>query len=230
MEGVTVVVADSQHLFAESMARTISRRPGWTVADYRSRTGLQAVEAFDRHVPELLVLDYWLAEMNGPAAARQILARRPDAKILLLGWLYGPLQVQEARVSGARCFLPKTCGVEELVQAMAKVLEGWSVFPGGTGMGPLEMTEPLAVERLGDRDALTARETQVLQMFCDGHSRHEVTTQLGIRPGTLKNHIHNILTKTGAESLVEAVASARNEGLVRESGRTGRDLRRPSGT
>lgn len=215
--GTTIVIADGQRLFAESLAGALDLQPDLDVIDHAARTGLDAVDAFLRLRPNVLALDYWLAEMNGAAATRVILERHPTARVLLLGWLYGPLQVREARQAGAAALVPKSLSLEDIVTVVRSVADGFSVFPGRTPASPLEWA-PAAEVHDAPYLGLSPREIEVLQLFCEGRRRNEVAAELGIREGTVKNHVHNILTKTGARTLVEAVTLARDEGLVREGG------------
>lgn len=221
MANITVVLAESQYLLAEAMGRAVNGEEDLIVLDHRATTGLQAVEAYALHAPDVLVLDYWLPEMNAVAATRQVLDRDPSAKVLVLGWLYGPLQVREVQSSGARAFLSKTGCFDDLIGAIRAVNDGWCAFPNGASKQKLEWAPAPRPGEVVGSDPLTRREIEILQLLCDGHTRHVVISKLGIRPGTLKSHVHNILVKTGCRSLVEAVTMARHEGVVRESGRTG---------
>lgn len=219
MDAITVVVADTQLLFAEALAGALALQPDVEVLHHEASTGLDAIDAYVRLVPDVLVLDYWLGEMNGAAATRQVLERDPAARVLTLAWLCGPLQVREARASGVTGFVPKSVGLDELVAILRAIKDGFSVFPGKSPSAPLEWTEPDRSERVTTYLGLSAREVEVLQLSCEGKRRHEVAVELGIQDGTVKNHVHNILTKTGTRTLLEAVALARGEGLVRETGR-----------
>ncbi|HUP68685.1 MAG TPA: helix-turn-helix transcriptional regulator [Acidimicrobiales bacterium] len=58
----------------------------------------------------------------------------------------------------------------------------------------------------------------MLQLLCDGNPRAEVAAKLGIKEGTVKNHMHNVLTKMGSRTMLEALSMARSSGLVRETG------------
>ena len=93
------------------------------------------------------------------------------------------------------------------------------MFPGPSWTSPLQWSQPEPGPAEAPILRLTPREIEVLQLFCEGNRRREVALALGIREGTVKNHVHHILTKTGARTVLEAVAHARDEGLVREEGR-----------
>lgn len=218
MNKISVAIADTQRLFAESLAGALNLEGDVEVRDHHATTGLGAVDVFVRLSPDILMVDYWLGEMNGVAATRQIRQRHADARVIILAWLCGPFQVQEARVSGAAAFVPKSVALDELIAIVRGVHDGFSVFPASSATSALEwnqsMPEPRGARSLG----LSPREIEVLQLSCEGKRTHEVAAQLSIGEGTVKNHVHNILTKTGARSLSEAVARARAQGLVRESG------------
>lgn len=215
---LSVVVADGQGLFAEALATGLDLQPDVEVLHHEARTGLEAIDAFASLAPDVLVLDYWLGEMNGPAAAAQVLAADPTARVVIVGWLCGGRQVSQARVSGAAGFVPKSVTLEEFVTVLKAVKDGFSVFPGNISGAQLEWSRPETPVRGASRFGLSVREIEVLQLFCDGSPRSEVAAKLGIREGTVKNHMHNILTKMGSRTMLEAVSQARSSRLVRETG------------
>ncbi|MGH2703666.1 MAG: response regulator [Actinomycetota bacterium] len=219
MSGITtVLVADAQRLFSEALAIALSRYPDLDVVDNNHPTsGLAAVEAAIDLRPDVALLDYWMVGMEGPAAARAILRRLPTCKIMLLSWLHGPAQVQEALDAGVVGFLPKSLGVGQVVDAIRRAragevpvyLEELKELLRNIELRDSEVED--MARRLG---SLTPREIQILTLLSFGRRIEDVASDLSIAPGTLRTHVHNILKKTGARSQLEALAMARHHGLI----------------
>lgn len=209
----SVIVADGQGLFAEALATALGLQPDVEVLHHQARTGLEAINAFVRLAPDVLVLDYWLGEMNAPAVVRQVLAADPTAPVVILGWLFGPIQLREAQASGAAAFVTKSAPLEELVAVLREVHDRCCAMPPRTEHELSRPASGLGASSFG----LSVRQIEVLQLFCDGNPRDAVAAKLGITEGTVKNHMHNVLTKMGSRTLLEAVSRARSSGLVRET-------------
>lgn len=228
MADCVVLVADGQRLFAEGLALALDRRDGLEVLTVYPTTGGDAVDAAMRHHADVVLLDYWIPGMNGPAATRALLQWSKGVKVLLLSWFHGPNQVQEALLSGAAGFLPKSVTFEQLVHGILAAHAG----------EPLVYANELArlvdaINRRGDEAeergkrllTLTARELEILQHLCKGQPAKQVAAELHIAVGTLKNHVHKILAKTGARTQLEAINMARHEGFIREIGPPTSDAR-----
>jgi len=208
---VHILIADRELLFAESLAVALEA-PGLRILEDHPATGLGAVKAAIAHKPDVVLLDYWLEGMRGPAAARVILKRFPQTRVILTSWFYTQREVQEAAHSGAKAFVPKSFEVSQVVLAIqTKEPESTELQPGvrrGTGKPAGEG------QRLWDSLlSLTVREIEVLGML-SAYSAEQIAQTLSVSLGTVRNHIHNILNKTGARTQLEAVDLARSCGLV----------------
>jgi len=208
---VHILIADRERLFAEALEAALEA-PGLRILEDHPATGLGAVKAAIAHKPDVVLLDYWLEGMRGPAAARVILKRFPQTRVILTSWFYTQREVQEAAQSGARAFVPKSFEVSQVVLAIqTKEPENAEPQPGarrGTGKPAGEG------QRLWDSLlSLTVREMEVLGML-SAYSAEQIAQTLAVSLGTVRNHIHNILNKTGARTQLEAVDLARSCGLV----------------
>lgn len=216
----SILVADGQLLFAESLADALSRRPGFRIVPDRPTRGHDALEAVRRHQPEVVLYDFWLLGVDGPAATRLIHEWAPGTKVLLLSWFHGPSQVHGAVEAGATGFLPKSLSLLQVEHAIRRAVAGDDLVYSEELMGLVDAIEGRAVvseERWARFSSLTPREVDVLRKLAEGWTGKELARELSIKLGTLKNHIHNILAKTGARSQLEAVTLARHEGLVKDS-------------
>lgn len=213
---ITVLVADSQLLFAETLAISLGMKPDIRVFDEYPATAREAIEATRRLQPDVALLDYWLLE-GGPAAAEAIRFLSPPTKVLLLSWELSPDYISNSVSSGAVGFLPKSISVNEVAEAVRRAEAGQSfVYQDKlTRMFARLQRQYEETARLAERfRELTPRQLQVLGMLGAGFPIEEVGKRLGISRGTVMLHINKILTRTGARSQSEVVALARQAGLI----------------
>lgn len=180
-------------------------------------TGREAVDKARELSPELVLMDINMPVMNGIAATRQIRQEVPSAKVVVLTVSDDDQDLFQAIKAGAHGYLLKNMEPT----ALFEMLEG-------TFRGEAPITRSLAARILAEfanqaqhqqrsappRNALTVRETQVLQLVAKGACNREIATELCISENTVKNHLRNILEKLHLENRVQAVAYALREGLI----------------
>jgi len=215
---IRVLVADSQRLVADSLADALGHQPGLGVFEDRPATAAEAIDACVRRHPAVALIDYWMPDMEGPAATQMILAKRPEQKIILLSWFHSPGHIDSAFNAGAVGFFPKSL-------TLKKVAEGIRRAHGGESPVYLKELETLFKTisgRIDDSGAkfkrlegLTKRELELIALFSLHMSADEVADELSISPTTVKAHVRHILVKTGAHSTREVVNLAISSGLIR---------------
>lgn len=216
--GASVLVADSQLLTAEALAAAVGAVNGLQALQVHPLTGAGAVQETLRLRPDILLLDYWMPDMEGAAACRLIRAHRPDQRVLLLSWFHGQREIEASLEAGAVGFLPRSLGLASVIDAIRRALAGEAPVFAEELREVLQKikarVDPAAAlwERL---KSLTQRELAVLTLLSVSPSMKEVSRQLGIRPTTVKVHVRNILSKTGTTAYPDAIAMARACGLIR---------------
>lgn len=207
MASIAVAVADAQRLFAEALAASLQAEDDLEVSEAPSTTGRQLLREVARRKPEVALIDFWVRDMAGPAAARAIAKASPATRVLFLTeFAIGPRQLAQARAGAALAFLRKDLPLAEVVAAVRAA--------AATPTPPIRPADAAAGERADLLMTLSVREIEVLQMLRQGFSPREAAAELSISPGTVKNHIHNILVKTKAGSQLEAVLLAEAEGFI----------------
>jgi DNA-binding NarL/FixJ family response regulator len=158
--------------------------------------------------PDVILMDVSLQGLNGIEATRRIVARRPDARVVVLTMHDDADTVAGALDAGAMGFLPKNASRADVLAAVDAAVRGESYLhpsvtpPAATGAGP-------AHERLTDR------EREVLELLADGRSTRQIAEQLFVGEETVKTHLGHIYQKLGVTDRVQAVALALRRGLVR---------------
>lgn len=218
VSGSTVLVADSQALFAEALGRLLSRGGGFTPVEPHPCTGVAAAQAAVILRPHLALLDLWLEGIAAPEVTRSLKAKSPTTRVVILGWFHTPEHVRSSLAAGAAGFFSKSLSSGQFLAGLRRVATGERVVADsqtGLDQDAPATSASLAGPPNGDGDsALTPRELEVLRLLGAGLPTEDVASQLGVARETARRHITALLDKTGAHSQLEAVALARDRGAL----------------
>jgi DNA-binding NarL/FixJ family response regulator len=213
---ITVVVADDQRLVRTGLRAILDSEPDIEVVA-EAGDGREALALVGVHRPTVALLDIRMPELDGLAAARQVIAGHPDTHVVILTTFDADDYVYEALRAGASGFLLKDAPAEQLVTAIRCAASGDALI------------DPTVTRRLIDRFAtavrpaatapealrsLTARELDVLRLLSRGLSNIEIARELVVEENTVKTHVSRILMKLGLRDRVQAVVVAYETGLV----------------
>ena len=202
---IRVLLADDHPLVREGVRALISRRSDMTVVAEASN-GAEAVELFSRHRPDVALIDLRMPGTDGVDAITIIRERFPDARIIVLTTFHGDEDIYRALRAGAKAYLLKDVGREELLECVRSVSEGRAYLPKSVAA---KLAERVAGPQL------TARELDVLRLMGAGKSNKEIGGRLRVVEGTVKAHVNNILSKLKVRGRTEAVALAVKRGIIR---------------
>ena len=200
-----VLVVDDHALLRTGVANIINQEPDLRVVA-EAANGVEAVVAFERHRPDVTLLDLRMPEMEGVEAVRQIRSRDPQAKVIVLTTYDTDEDITRALKAGAKAYVLKDISAEALIACIHDVLAGKTYLA------------PAAAAKLAEgvtRVHLTPRELTTLRLMADGKSNKEIATELGISDRTVKTHLGHLFEKLGVTSRTEAVKVAARRGLVR---------------
>ena len=168
--------------------------------------GNQAVEMFEKHNPDLVLMDLRMPVKDGITATREIRGKHPDARVLMLTTYDGDTDIHRAIQAGAQGYVLKNSTGDKLIPALRAVAAGEKWIPR-------EIATRLASRKLFEE--LTTRELQVLQQMARGLANKEIGDVLRITEYTVKDHLKNILGKLRAADRTEAVTVALQRGIIR---------------
>ena len=209
---ISVLVADDHAIVRKGICALLATEPDIEVVG-EAKDGRDAVEEARRLQPDVILMDLVMPGMDGLEAIRHITAHQPETRILVLTSFAGDDKVFPAIRAGALGYLLKDSGPEELVQAIHQVYRGKSsVHPTVARRLLQELSHPSG--RGSERESLTEREVEVLQLVAQGQSNRQISHQLAISEATVRTHVSNILAKLNLSSRTQAALYALQKGLV----------------
>lgn len=155
---------------------------------------------------DLVLMDILMSDgSNGLVSAERIKKNRPDVKIIAVTSMPEVSWMKKAREIGIESFWYKEVSKDTILDVMDRTMKGESVYPDST---------PKVMLGLAHSEEFTERELEVLRIMITGVSNATIARKLNISESTVKNHIHNMLEKTGCESRTELAIEARVSGIV----------------
>lgn len=201
----TVLVVDDHALVRTGVANIINQEPDLRVVAEASN-GAEAVDAHERHRPDVTLLDLRMPVMEGVDAVRRIRERDPNALVIVLTTYDTDDEITQALKAGAKAYVLKDISASDLIACIRDVLAGKTYLA------------PAAAAKLAEgvtRVQLTPREMATLRSMADGKSNKEIAGELGISDRTVKTHLGHLFDKLGVTSRTEAIKVATRRGLVR---------------
>lgn len=201
---IRVLTVDDHPLLREGIAALVNAESDMKLVAEASN-GLDAVEKFRLHRPDVTLMDIQMPGLNGVEAISRIQTEFPGARIIVLTTYSGDAQVVSALRAGARGYILKGNVHRELPDTIRAVHAGQKRIPP-------EIAEELA-QHVADDD-LTPREIDVLRLIAAGNANKQIADQLSIGEATVKSHVTNILSKLGANDRVHAVTIGLKRGII----------------
>jgi len=168
----------------------------------------------DKH-PDVMLLDLSMPVMDGLETAREVCAKYPHIKVVMLTSFLEESKVVQAIEAGAISYVLKTVSSEQLVEVVANAAAGIPTMNSEVSMA---LTRGLR-ERMNQSDeseGLTQREKEVLALIADGKTNKEISEELFISIKTVKTHVSNLLMKCELEDRTQLAIFAHRKGLVQE--------------
>jgi two-component system response regulator DesR len=200
---IKVVLAEDQAMVLGALAALLELEPDIKVIA-RAANGRDALKAVEQLAPDVLVTDIEMPGMTGLEVAAALKISRPQVRTVILTTFARPGYLRRALDSGARGYLLKDRPAAELADAVRRVHQGLRVVDPGLA------TEAWSAED----DPLTDRERQILQRAGEGRTSAEISAELRLSEGTVRNYLSEAIAKLGAANRVDAARIARAKGWL----------------
>lgn len=201
---IRILAVDDHPLFRGGIAALLATQSDMSLVAEASN-GLEAVQRFREHRPDITLMDLQMPGMNGLEALSAIRLEFPEAKIIMLTTYTKDIQVLHAMKAGARGYLLKTLLDKQLLETIR------AVHTGSKTLSP-EASYELA-EHSTD-EALTPGEVKVLRLIAAGHANKEIAALLAITEETVKGRVKNIFSKLGANDRTHAAMIGAKRGII----------------
>lgn len=208
-----ILIADDHTLLRDSLRHLLEAQGFLVVGE--ANTGRQAVEMARRLLPDIVLMDLAMPDLDGIAATRLISAELPTVKVVVLTASTEDDDLFEAIKSGAEGYLVKDLEADRFVRLLRGVMHGEPALTPVLARKVLhEMAEPPKAKPK-DPDALTQREMEVLETLVEGITTNRALARhLGVSENTAKFHVRNILDKLHLHNRAQVVSFALRHGMV----------------
>jgi DNA-binding NarL/FixJ family response regulator len=210
-----IVIADDQALVRAGFRMILSVEADFEVVA-EACDGEEAVAAWRRLRPDVILMDVRMPVLDGLEATRRILAERNGSRIVMLTTFDLDEYVYAALQAGASGFLLKDVSPERLIAAIRLIASGEALLaPSITRRLVERFSRPRwPVSQIGPLSDLTPREMEVLRLMARGLSNAEIADALVVSEATVKSHVAHVLPKLGLRDRVQAVVFAYESGIV----------------
>jgi DNA-binding NarL/FixJ family response regulator len=211
---IKILICDDQEIVCEGLQRILEAEPDFLVVGI-AHDGQEALEAAEKLLPDLVLMDLKMPVMNGIQATRKLRERFPQVQVLVLTTYADDEWLFDAIRSGAAGYLLKDRPRTELIAAIKGTIAGNSYIDPAVArkvltnvaQSPLPPSQPPKV-------ALTAREAEILELLALGLSNTEIAQRLFLSEGTVRNYLSALFAKLGVSDRTQAVVTALRDGLV----------------
>ena len=209
---IRIVVADDHPIVRDGLRALVDASPEFELVG-EATTGEEAVEIAQRVRPDVVLMDLAMPGRNGIEATREIASNGWASAVLILTMFADDESIFAAMRAGAKGYLLKDAGHDEMRRAIEAVGSGEAIFGAGVAqrmVGFFARARDLGVQPFPE---LTDREREVLTEIARGASNQQIALRLGISGKTVRNHVSTILSKLMVVDRAQAIVRAREAGL-----------------
>ncbi|PRR73819.1 Oxygen regulatory protein NreC [Moorella humiferrea] len=215
---IRVMLVDDHAVVREGLRALLSKENDIEVAG-EAGSAAELMEQVDKVRPEVVVMDLQLGNgPNGIEATKELLQRRPELKVVVLSMFDDRHLIFRALSAGAKGYVLKRAGIEELTQAIRLVAKGEAYLDPQIARQVVEGLQeglPQGEENDGSEVELTEREMEVLRLVAEGLTNAEIARRLFISVKTVQAHRANLMQKLGLHDRVELVKYAIKKGILK---------------
>ena len=211
-----VLVVQDHPLLASAIAKVLDSQEDMCVCGI-ARSGDEAAVIAAAEKPSVVLMDFRLPDLSGPAAAARIRAAVPEAAIVFHSAEESETALLDAIDAGAIAYLTKMATADQIIEAVRKASVGEVLIPVALFAKAIARQRKVVTDRAA-REKLfadfTPRELDVLRLLAEGHDTGTMSKRLGIAPHTVEWHVRHVIEKLEVHSKLQAVIAAARLGLI----------------
>ena len=209
MEKIKVLIVDDQKELAEEIASVVSFDEGIEVVGI-AHDGFEALEKMKEVLPDVVLLDIRMPNMNGVVATQRIKTEYPDVKVLILTTFDDSDYILNAINNGASGYLLKDIGGNALIEAIKNAHAGDTILPAKIARRITAAAKTVVADReirLARAFGMSDREVEIAIMMYEGFTNRQISAALKLSEGTTRNYVSSIYEKTNTQNRAEAIAA-----------------------
>ncbi|GGH87405.1 NarL family two-component system response regulator LiaR [Pullulanibacillus pueri] len=206
---IKVLIIDDHDMVRRGLRAYLEIEDGIDVVG-EATDGSEALSAVMTHQPDVIMMDLIMEKVGGIDATREVLAKFPHIKVIVLTSFYDDEKIFPALEAGATSYLLKTASAEDIVEAIYKAYKGDSVIDAKVAGKMVNRFQ----HKPSRHEELTSREHEVLVLIGKGKTNAEIAEELFIGIKTVKTHVSNILSKLGVSDRTQAAIYAHQHHIV----------------
>ena len=218
---IRIALVDDHSLFRHGLKMLLDMCPDFEVV-CDAASGEEFLAQLPQTHPDVVFMDYAMPGLNGAQTTARALASDPELKVITLSMFGDAVYYSEMVASGAKGFMLKDSGFDEVVEAVQTVIGGGSYFSASLldslshsiRSADTAADDGTRQQQIPDHDQLSEREIEILVGICQGLSTQEIADKLFISKRTVDKHRANILEKTGCKNTASLVVYAIRKGIV----------------
>lgn len=213
---VRVLIVQDHPLLASALAKVFADSREYAVSGVAG-SGVEALKSAAESPPDVVLMDYRLPDMDGPAVAATIQTTNPNAAIVFHSADDSETALLDAVDAGATAYLTKDATAEQILESVRRAAKGEVLIPVGLFAKAIAR-QRLEVTQKRDREKLlaqfTPRELDILNLLAEGMDTQEMSERLAIAPHTVEWHVRHVIEKLEVHSKLQAVIAAARKGLI----------------
>jgi NarL family two-component system response regulator LiaR len=214
-EPITVMLVDDHAMVRQGVRAFLVTQPDLSVVG-EAGSGEEAVKMAAQFVPDVILMDLIMPNMDGVEATRRVKQVSPRSQVVVLTSYHEDENIFPALKAGALSYILKDLSAEELASAVRKAAVGEAVLHPRVAARVIKEVQGARGEKINPFTELSQRELEVLKLIADGMSNAEMAAKLVLSEKTIKGHVSNILSKLQLADRTQAAVYAWREGIVRK--------------
>jgi NarL family two-component system response regulator LiaR len=214
-ETITVLLVDDHAVVRQGVRTFLETQADLSVMG-EAGSGEEAVRLAAQYVPDVILMDLIMPDMDGVEATRKVKQVSPRSQVVVLTSYHEDEHIFPALKAGALSYVLKDLSAEELADAVRKAAMGEAVLHPRVASRVIKELQGLRSDKVNPFTELSERELEVLKLIADGMSNAEMAAKLVLSEKTIKGHVSNILSKLHLADRTQAAVYAWREGVVRK--------------
>jgi NarL family two-component system response regulator LiaR len=215
-EPITVIIVDDHAVVRQGLRAYLDALPDIEVVA-EADSGEHAVRLAGEFIPDVVLMDLVMGEMDGVEATRQVKNVSPRSQVVVLTSYHQDEYIFPAIQAGAISYILKDVKMEQLAEAVHRASRGEATLHPRVAARVIQEIHSPRKDEMNPFTELTEREMDVLKLIAKGMSNSRIADELVISENTVKGHVSNILSKLHLADRTQAAVFAWQQGIVRRT-------------